>query len=221
MPRRLLAAAVAGTLALAGLAGCREVPTVAAYVGDAQLTNAQVDKMAQEFLPAENQTLGDDRATVVRWFVIGQLCQRIAHEHGITVPPAAATTVASIAKQLPANVGNAVRIVADALTGLNAIAPVSPPQVPTDADKREVFQALVDHHVADPSEYHPEQFDSPDLRQALGLRAVLRDALHRYQLSVNPRYEPLSLPIPVSVGGYQSIVPVSFQPGAAAVIGDN
>jgi hypothetical protein len=218
MPRRLLAAAVAGTLALAGLAGCREVPTVAAYVGDAQLTNKQVDQMAQEFNTDPNQTVGDNRSTVVRWFIIRELSRRIAQEHGITVAPVDASDVVADAKELNAKVGDAAQLVAEALAALDAIVPVSPPQVPTDADKREVFQILVDNHAAESSEFQPRQFDSTDLRAKLGLRAALREALHRYQLSVNPRYQPLALYLPVTVGAYRSLLPMSFEPGSPAVI---
>src|SRR5258708_4458805 len=46
MPRsRLLAVAVAGALVLPGLAACRDLPAVAASVGDARITHAQAEAM--------------------------------------------------------------------------------------------------------------------------------------------------------------------------------
>ena len=57
MPRRrLLAVAIAGALALPALVACRDLPSVAAYVGSAQLTNAQVQRMVDEFPADRRQT---------------------------------------------------------------------------------------------------------------------------------------------------------------------
>src|SRR3954454_561636 len=41
--RRLLAVLLVGAAGLGGLAGCRTSPTVAAYVGDSQVTGAELD----------------------------------------------------------------------------------------------------------------------------------------------------------------------------------
>jgi hypothetical protein len=48
--RRLLAVLLVGVAGLAGLAGCRSSPTVAAYVGDAQVTVAELDAAVAERL---------------------------------------------------------------------------------------------------------------------------------------------------------------------------
>src|SRR2546429_5591092 len=97
MPRRrLLAVAVAGVLALPALAACRDLPSVAAYVGDAQLTNAQVDTMVEEFSDQVRETKsGQLRRVVVSLFVTRELAQRLARENGITVPPVDAQQIGS------------------------------------------------------------------------------------------------------------------------------
>jgi len=65
--RRLTAAAVAG-LALIGLAGCRTAPNVAAYVGDNQVTVAELESAVDERLanPAIEKSAGDDRQAYTR-----------------------------------------------------------------------------------------------------------------------------------------------------------
>src|SRR6266545_1772312 len=165
MPRRLLAVAISGALALTGLAACRDLPTVAAYVGSAQLTNAEVESMVKEF-PQE------------------------------------------------------VRVQAEADAALASIAKVGTPQPPTDADKREIFASLVDQDVVRADEYEAvkNQIDSPQLRAALGLRPVMKDALHRYGVSVNPRYQPLSLPVQFSIGQVTTQVAVSLEPPTAMTV---
>ena len=207
MPRRLLAVAVAGVLAIPALAACRDLPSVAAYVGDAQLTNAQVDTMVEEFSDQVRETkTGQLRRVVVSLFVTRELAQRLARENGITVPSVDAAQVASIAEDAGLKPGSpAARLDAEEQVAMKAIARLGTPQVPAEADKREVFRALVLDRAVDASRYEAvkSELDSPELRQALGLRTVLRDAVHRYQVTVNPRYEPLGVPIPFTLEGGQ------------------
>src|SRR2546421_8273941 len=102
MPRRrLLAVAVAGVLALPGLAACRDLPAVAAYVGSAQLTNAQVEKMVAEFPADRRETdTGDLRRGIVSLFVVRELSHRLAQQNGITLPPVEVGRVEAIASDL-------------------------------------------------------------------------------------------------------------------------
>jgi hypothetical protein len=77
--RRLTAAAVAG-LALVGLAGCRTAPNVAAYVGDTQVTVAELESAVDDRLedPAIEQFAGEDRDGYTRQ-VLGTLVQDEVH----------------------------------------------------------------------------------------------------------------------------------------------
>ena len=77
--RRLTAAAVAG-LALVGLAGCRTAPNVAAYVGDNQVTVAELESAVDDRLedPAIEQVAGEDRETYTRR-VLSTLVQDHVH----------------------------------------------------------------------------------------------------------------------------------------------
>jgi len=212
MPRRLLAAAVAGALAGTGLAGCREVPTVAAYVGGAQLTNAQVENMLNQFeADVRSSKAADIREIIVRDFVLNQLSRQLAKEHGITIPATDTGQPAPLA---------AVRLEADEQAAFNAIQHLGTPQPPSEADRREVWESLVAQQKVDPGDYNADhdRIDSPELQQALGLRVVLKDALNRYQVSVNPRYQPLALPVPLTVGGTGAVVFLPLDTAPSAVV---
>jgi peptidyl-prolyl cis-trans isomerase SurA len=77
--RRLTAAAVAG-LALAGLAGCRTAPNVAAYVGDERVTVSELDRAVEERMsdPAIEQFAAQDTEAYARQ-VLGYLVEDEVH----------------------------------------------------------------------------------------------------------------------------------------------
>ena len=78
--RRLTAATAAG-LALAGLAGCRTAPNVAAYVGDDQVTVSELDSAVDDRMedPAIAGFVGEDRASYSRQ-VLSALVQDEVHD---------------------------------------------------------------------------------------------------------------------------------------------
>jgi hypothetical protein len=207
--RRLLAVLLVGALAVPGLAACRDLPAVAAYVGSAQLTNAEVEEIVDKF-PTEirDKYSGDIRQDVVTFFVTREVARDLAKENGITVPAADLSPYAAFAQryQLPADQGY-VKLEAEADTALAAIRSLGKPQAPTEADKQETFQKLVKQQVVPPGSFEAvkSQIDSPQMRAALGLRPVLSDALKRYHVSINPRYEPLGIPVPFGLGANQQV----------------
>jgi hypothetical protein len=227
MPRRrLLAVAVVGVLALPALAACREAPSVAAYVGGVQLTNAQVDKMVAEFPADRRETdTGDLRRGIVSLFVTRELSRLLAQQNGITIPPVEAGQAEMLADDLKVRVDSeVVRLDAEATAARHAIARIGGQQAPTDADKREVFAYLVRSQQVQPNQYDQVkgEIDSPDMQQALGLRHVLRDALHTYQVTVNPRYEPLGVPVPftLAAGNVSTFVLLSLESTAPPAVVD-
>ena len=91
--RRLTAAAVAG-LALVGLAGCRTAPNVAAYVGDGQVSVAELESAIEDRRtdPAIEQFASQDADTYARQ-VLSTLVQDEVHaaaaeRYGVEVTPA-------------------------------------------------------------------------------------------------------------------------------------
>jgi hypothetical protein len=197
MPRRLLAAAVAGALAVTGLAACRDQPTVAAYVGSAQLTNAQVEQMLGEFDADAPDGAGAERTELVSDFVIREVSRRVAEEHHINVPAVDPAGLANVATGMHAKLGSAAALEAGAIAAYRAVFRLGTPQAPSEAEKREIFGAMVKAKLATPDQYEQFQngFDTPQVEAALGLRPVLRDALRRYRVTVNPRYQPVGLPV--------------------------
>ena len=144
---------------------------------------------------------------------VREVSHRLAQEHGITVPAVDPALLTDVATEMHAKPGSATTLEAESITAYGAIAGLGTPQAPTDADKREIFDALVAAHLATADQYDQYQngLDAPQVRAALGMRPVLRDALHRYQVSVNPRYQPVGLPVLfVPVQGQN--VPLLFVP---------
>jgi hypothetical protein len=227
MPRRrLLAVAIAGALALPALAACRDLPSVAAYVDSAQLTNAQVQKMVDEFPADRRETKsGALRRGVVSLFVTRELSLRLAEKNGITVPPIDPRAVAAIADEDGVSPQSQVaQLDAEATNAERAIVRLGTPQAPTEADKREVFAYLVLNQQVGPNQYEQvkNKIDSPDMQQALGLRQVMRDALHEYQVTVNPRYGPLAIRVPFTLvgGNVSTFVLLSLESTAPPAVVD-
>ena len=216
MPRRLLAATIAGVFALAGASACREQPTVAAYVGDVQLSNAQVERIVDEFKDANfrEQHAGDIREAVVSDFVLNEVGRRIATERNVPIQAPNLSQYQDMAQQdkVPLD-SEFVRLVADADATMQALASISTPAAPTEADQREVYDSvLADAKAQGQGAGFPSfdqvkaQIDSPDMRSAFAVRPLLRDGVKKYDVVVNPRYQPIGIDLPFSVGGVQTRV---------------
>lgn len=93
--RRLTASLAVGLVALAGLAGCRSDPSVAAYVGNEQVTVDQlqtaVDTRLEDPALAQAATGREDEFTrlVLTRLVDAEVYDRVAQRYGITVNDAA------------------------------------------------------------------------------------------------------------------------------------
>lgn len=225
MPRRLLAVALAGAVALTGLSACRSQPTVAAYVGSAQLSNADVEKIVDEF-PAETREAhaGDIRRLVVSAFVTREVARQIARDRKLPVPVADPNIYQGEAAQLKVSAtGGFFTLQAEAGAAVRAIEPLSRAQAPTDADQRAVYAQLVqagDIQPGTPYGKVKDQLDSPEMRQALGLRTVVADGVKTYGVQVNPRYQPLGIPVPFTLvnGQVQAEVTVPLDQNASPAV---
>jgi hypothetical protein len=219
--RRLLAVLVAGALAVPGLAACRDQPTVAAYVEAARLTTDEVEQMVNEFqADVRAKNAGDIRQFVVSAFVAREVAGKLAKQHGLTVTQPAPDQLAGMAQQFGLAPDSAfVKLDAQAEAALAAIQPLGQPQAPTEADKLETFNQLLKENAVRPGSYEAvkSQIDSPQMRAALGLRPVLADAVKRYQVSVNPRYQPVGIPVSFTLAGGQVNASVSVPLAPAGV----
>jgi hypothetical protein len=208
MPRRLLAVALAGAVALTGLAACRDQPAVAAYVGSSQLSNADVEKMVDEFPTEQRETdIGFLRQAVVDNFVVREVATRIAHDRGLPAAPVNvdAYRASAIDRKVDPK-GKFVQLVAQANAALATIRSVGQPTAPTEADQRAVYQELTAAGILTAGTTFAQikdQLDSDDMRAALGLRTVIADGVAKYGVTVNPRYQPLGIPVPFTLDNGQ------------------
>ncbi|MGY1760523.1 SurA N-terminal domain-containing protein [Geodermatophilus sp. SYSU D00779] len=92
--RRLTASLAVGLVALAGVAGCRSDPSVAAYVGNEQVTvdelQTAVDTRLEDPALAQAATGREDEFTrlVLTRLVTAELYERVAQRYGVTVDDA-------------------------------------------------------------------------------------------------------------------------------------
>lgn len=190
---RRLTAAAGIAVAMLALTACRSEPNVAAYVGDTTFTEAQVTKLLDQVTSvpnAEPESL-PNRATVVQLLVLDALCQRVAKEKNVTLPPAAA----------PQPGQPELATIQQRVQSCNQNLPASPVQ-PTDADLREVYDNGVAVGAIDPADpaqsfegLKAQLASGGQVAQALGVRKVLTDASKAADVSVNPRYRTLSYPL--------------------------
>lgn len=200
-------------VALLGLMGCRSSPTVAAYVGDQTLTEAEVTRLIDEHVVwvqdqadqrAKDEGLGEaekvqppDRTLVVNTLVRGMLCQQALERLKFPVEK----------PQLPAepsdlfvrvNLGQACE------QGL----PTGGPVKPTEQDARQIFDLGVANGVWQPNqaaEQVPALMENPDLADALGRKKALTEAIGSTQVTVNPKYGVLELPLISFSGGVPAV----------------
>jgi hypothetical protein len=203
MPRRLIAAAVAGVAALVALAGCRiESPTDAAYVGNTRFSQADVDKLVKQ-LDTDGVQVTDANRASLRQFILARsvfldVAKRYATEKGYAAPPVDAAAVAQ-ANNLPAN-DPVVRLVAESDAYRQLLLGKASPAQPTDADYHDAFQLLVNQKEAQPGDeaaltQQLRQSVSETIASGVGLRNELAAAMRRYGATVNPKYLPTGFPL--------------------------
>jgi hypothetical protein len=202
--------ALVATLALSG---CGSNPSEAFRIGDVTLSNSSVDDTAQEFanaLVASGSTVSDPvakvRDSVVSQTIFLEVARRYAAEKGLTVAaPDYATTATNLGVD-PADPYS--RLTAEVSPYLDALRSNATPRQPTEDEVRQVykdFQAVAGADAATFDEIKGELQQLPEYAQSLGLRDELMQAMDRYGLTVNPRYQPLQFPLLV-VGNGQLIL---------------
>lgn len=208
--RRLFAVAVSGALAVVALAACRSSPAVASYVGDSEITEKSVDAMltdakAKAEADPAAQLLVPRRDEIVSTLTVNQLCQRMKADQGLTFRPVETARVAE-AERLPAD-ATFTQARADFYTCLFSMDQAGDAE-PTEADLRGIYErgkAAGLFPAEATFEQVAPQLDGEELRAALGQRQRFAEAADRYDVTVNPRYQPLELPL------------LSFQGGVVAI----
>ncbi|HEY7273015.1 MAG TPA: hypothetical protein VH502_09800 [Actinoplanes sp.] len=225
--RRLATVAVTVAVAVAGLAGCRSAPSVAAYVGQNQISEDRVSAVYEE---ARDNAAADQEAssTIKRQDVVDTLVgldvmREIANQRGLSPTALNANEVAQ-AIGLKAN-AEYVRLYGEYRGLLNAFGSSAKPAEPTTADLRDVYNRLT-AGGANPNGASFEQFstgisaqDRQTLAQNIGLRNDLQPQIAKLNTVVNPKYGTPELPLVSTQGaGGQELplVVLSFAPSRAA-----
>jgi hypothetical protein len=200
---RLGLLAVTAVVGVLVLSGCQSSPTQAVQIGGVTVSDSQIEATAQRFatdLAARNSDfkdpVGQVRQSVAELTVFNELARRYANEKGIELP-APDYEAAAASYGAPAD-DPFVRLNAETSAYLTALRDHATPQEPTEADQQDVYRRYAElaGENAQPYDAIKQALQElPEYPQALGLRTELIAALHRYGVSVNPRYQPLNVPL--------------------------
>jgi hypothetical protein len=230
--RRLASLAVVVAVGVLALAGCKSVPSVAAYVGDQKITEKRVDdiladvkkKLAAVHQPAVQASPSaaatptlPGREMIVSTLVLNTVCDRLAADRGTKFTTVDINQVAQ-AEQLPAASTYVVERTKlySCLGGVETGASAAP----TQAELREIYdrgKAAGAIPKDQTFEQIAPQLDGTQLRSALAAKHTFTDVVAKYNVTVNPRYRPLELPL-LSFSGSAAAVSVPIgQPALDAV----
>ena len=206
--RRLLSVAVVASLAVTGLSACRSAPSMAAYIGADKITESRVTAVYDEAFdavqaaaPGQPVTMPIGRSEVARVLVSSQIMPVVAKQHDVTLPADVPVDNYATALKIPANT-EFVKLFAetDAYVNLLKQKVTSAPTL-TDADLREVYDGLL--AIGQLTAETPfDQFKSAlpqQNTQAVQASVAVRDEITQVagtmNLTINPRYEPMSIPV--------------------------
>ncbi|MEU8077601.1 hypothetical protein AB0B31_19365 [Catellatospora citrea] len=200
---RRLTAAAGIAVALLALTACRSNPSVAAYVGDESFTEAKVDQLTEQAAKVQQTAQPGDtaaiRTEVVQLLIYNALCKRIAAEKGIKLPAVAAGP------------SEYETIRQESQTCVQAL-PLDQMK-PSDEDLRKVYDNGVEIGVLDPKQsfdqIKPQLAGDPQVAGAIAVYRVLTDAAKSADVTVNPRYRPLDLPV-LSAGERGAVLSAPF-----------
>jgi hypothetical protein len=214
----LAAFCVLTVLALTGLGACGADPSVAAYVGGVQITEAEVDDLMAELEGALGIETAQQRAEIrgqlVELRVLTEAATAYAEAEGLELPAPgleAQATQLGLDRDSPA-----VRVVAEFSAAMGMLSGSVEPARPTEADQREVYDNLVAEGLTNA----PFEQAQPDLnRETIGgpvaLRNLIVEVVDRADIRVNPRYD-LVHRVVVPLGGVQTWLSVPL--GDSAVV---
>jgi hypothetical protein len=207
--RRLAASAVVASLAVAGLSACRSEPSVAAYLGDDRIAESRVqdvwdeanDAVAAAGRPGEAAPEPITRADVVRALVGVGVLAEVAKKHNVTLPADLKLADFATALHVPATT-EYIKLYAENQAYLQLLQQeaTSAPE-PTDADYRGVYDVLVANQGIEPGTTF-EQFkgglsdtNKQLVQRATAVRKEIAEAVGPMDITVNPRYQPLEIPV--------------------------
>jgi hypothetical protein len=214
--RRFASIAVVASLGLGGLTACRSEPSVAAYVGDdIRITEARVQEVWDDASTAVREASADQpdpaaamtampitRADIVRTLVSHDVLGEVAKRESVPAP--AELPLGDYATQLKLpQTAEYVRLYAesDALIRALRTKVQSSAGAPSDDVLREVFDVLVQAQEV-PGGTTFEQFKTQLpaenlalVKTAAAVRTEVAETTDAMKITVNPRYQPLGIPV--------------------------
>jgi hypothetical protein len=197
--RRLASVAVVASLTVAGLSACRSDPSVAAYLGDQQITESQVQAVidqAARATAAGTPVTPLGRADVVKTLLSVDVLTQVAQRNNVTLPADLQLSEFATMLKQPEK-ADYVRLYATVqgyVAGLrNALK--SGPE-PTDAELKQVYETLAAHGEIQPgqseAQFKSALTDSQKqlLQVATGVQHEITDVSGAMRIRVNPRYQP-------------------------------
>ena len=200
--RRVALVAVLALVGTSALAGCRSDPHVAAYAGDRKYTVEQLDALVAE---GTKVAISDDRTEVrqvmLSWLLIRDVGRPAARERNLPLQPASAAQLAENSG-LPAD-SPLAQLYVDVAAVLQAFATSVEPVEPTEADQREAFSSLRVQGNRIPNGFAQVRpyLTRETIGRQLALRGTLADLLADGDVVVNPKYAPVTYPVPIQIGG--------------------
>lgn len=196
--RRMVSLAVLAVLGVAALTGCRTEPTVAAYVNQSRVTEEQVDHMVADAttaaaMPEEQGTRAPGRADVVSTIVLDQLCEQVHAKLGFTKPQISTEQIKQ--SEGAPSVSQYAKVRANLWSCLSGV-PVGATE-PSDAELREIYDLAKAAGAVDaPYQDIKDQLGADQsVRQAVAIDRAMTEAARANDISVNPRYRPLTFPV--------------------------
>jgi hypothetical protein len=212
--RRLTAVTSVALIGSLLLAGCRSNPTVAAYVGDTQITeervDAVIDDMAEKKSKAETATPAPDqpaepspeqadealaRTEVVTLLVLHEGCRQLAVAKNLTPTTTVTSEQFAASRQLPADSEYAA-LGAELTTCMSAVPASNTP--PTEDELRQLFDAAKAADLLnDPSivfdDIKGQLAQDQQVQQAFAGKRLYSALGGATEITVNPRYRPLTV----------------------------
>jgi hypothetical protein len=210
--RRLASVAVVASLAVAGLSACRSEPSVAAYLGDSRLTESRVQDVWDEAHDAVVKAAGPagatsavpmpiTRADVVRTLISADLLADVAKQHSVSLPADLSLADYASSLHVPATT-EFVRLYAEADAYVRLLRQdVKNPPAPSEADLREVFQVLAENgQIQEGASFEQFKASLPEsnmqlVQTATAVRQEIAEVTKPMKIKVNPRYQPLGIPV--------------------------
>jgi hypothetical protein len=230
--QRVRRGALVAVLALVGafvLTGCRSEPGIAAYVGDEKITVDRVDAVfnavdqvnAGRTAEVEPGPIPISRQFVLSLIVYGDLAQQVMDQKSLKESGQFLDIVAQ-------NYGLPLdhpytQLLGRYLDRINVLRHNAGSAQPPREGVLRYYQTLVGARLFTPGLSDDEAVQSlnqPLVVADLNVQATLADLGNKTKLTINPRYEPLSLPLLIAVGQQTQLAELPFGPTGQPFVTD-